>query len=115
MDNPIYNDNEPELVSGLKLLGLFELPEAGENDEKFIAYGMYVDSKPYLCRRLTKAQYEFSYFLMTRYAWESYLPENWKSWSLWDVVRDEPVCGSVRPFNEVLTPHEHHRRSRHEK
>lgn len=96
MSDTICNPLE-ELLSRLKMLGLFFLPEAKESDEKFIAYGMYVDKKPFLYQKLTKAQYEFSYFLTTRYAWEPYLPENWESWMLVDVVKNEqPICGSVR-------------------
>lgn len=91
INNPVN-----KLASGLKLLGLLDLPEAKEGEEKFIAYGLYVDGKPFLCQKLTKAQYDFSYFLTTRHAWEPYLPKNWKSWSLYDVVRNIPLCGSVK-------------------
>ncbi len=94
--NDRINKSVNGLISGLKMLGLFTLPEAKETDEKFIAYGLYVDNKPYLCQKLTKAQYEFSYFLTTPYAWTPYLPENWKSWSLWDVPKNISLCGSVK-------------------
>ena len=96
MNEPINNPIHRLLV-GSEILGLFALPKADEEEEKFIAYGIYVDDKPFLCQKLTLAQYNFSYFLTTKYAWEAYLPENWKSWSLWDIVKNIQLCGCVRP------------------
>ena|ERR1700743_916106 len=97
LDKLSVNNTVCQLIAGLKLLGFLELPEAKESDEKITAYGMYVDNKPFLCQKLTMTQYNFSYFLTTINAWEPYLPENWKSWALYDLIKNIPLCGSVRP------------------
>lgn len=89
-------DSVTQFISMMDVLGLFPLPKDRVGDDKFVAYGLYVNGEPFLCRKLTKAQYEFSYFLRTPAAWRLYLPKNWKSWSLWDLIKNKPICGSVR-------------------
>lgn len=60
------------------------------------AYLIIVDNENFGILQMTEASYNFAYWINHSRMWHKYLPAGWKSFSIFDMVKGLPVCGSVK-------------------